>query len=241
MNGLSEGPTERLVPEPAPGSPLGRPKGVRLALTVVCLLFGLALVVQLRTESRLQPALSDNSPTDLEAIAADLYDSNTALQQEVDQLLTQRASGGAVEDAKRAAAEGELEKLREFNGLVRLNGPGVELVVDAVLRPADLEDLLNELRNAGAEAIAIDGQRVVYNTAIGAAADQPTVNGVPVSAPLRIDALGASDVLERALARKGGMLAYLKTAYPRATIELTPKSELTLPPYSGTPPIQAEK
>ncbi len=210
----------------------------RLGLTIVCLLFGIGVMVQFRTQSRLSQTTAVDSSTNLAAMAGDLYDSNTALRQEVSQLQAQQSTEAQSYDANQATAMAdELKQLRTFNGVVPVTGPGVVLTIDTALQPVDLEDLLNEFRNAGAEAIAIDGQRVVYNTAITSVGPQLYVNAQPINAPITIAATGSTEVLDRALARKGGMLGYLKTTYPNARIDLTPSDSVTLPAYQPALPI----
>ncbi len=211
----------------------------QVTLAVVCLLFGIALMMQLRTQNRLRQAATGESSTDLAAIAGDLYDNNTTLRLEVDKLLRQQLTyQEAASSNKQIDMQREVQQLQTFNGVVPVTGPGVELSVDGALRPVDLEDLLNEIRNAGAEAIAINDQRVVYNTSIGGTPGHVTVNGVDVTRPLVIDAIGAPDVLDRALDRKGGMLSYLKTAYPDARLNLSEQQSLRLPAYGAALPLK---
>ncbi len=205
----------------------------KVGLTVVCLLFGIALMVQFRTESRLRQVTSGDSTADLEAIAGSLYDSNSALRQEVDSLLAQRSSVERAPDAAETAGlTAELQRLRAFNGDTPVSGPGVEIVLDADIRPVDVLDLVNELRNAGAEAIAIGDQRVVFNTGIGGTPGHLLVNQTWQMRPTVIEAIGAPEVLDRALARKGGLLSYLRTSYPHATITLQTREALTLPAFT---------
>lgn len=211
----------------------------QVTLAIVCLLFGIALMMQLRTQNRLRQAATGESSTDLAAIAGDLYDNNTTLRLEVDKLLSQQLTyQEAASSNKQIDMQREVQQLQTFNGVVPVTGPGVELSVDGALRPVDLEDLLNEIRNAGAEAIAIDDQRVVYNTSVGGTPGHVKVNGVEVTRPLVIDAIGAPDVLDRALARKGGMLSYLKTAYPDARLNLSEQQSLRLPAYGAALPLK---
>ena len=215
------------------------PRG-NIALTVVCLIFGMALMVQLRTESHLGNVGSADGETDLAAIAADLYDSNTSLRDELDQLRAHRnAIANAREDIRTEEMRAELVQLQAFNGNVPVQGPGIQLIVDAKIRPVDLQDLLNELRNAGAEAIAIGDERVVYSTSIGGTNDVLLVNGKQATVPLVIRATGSPDVLDRALSRKGGMVSYLQTAYPNGHITLEQATRLSLPAYSAQFPIRA--
>ena len=211
----------------------------QISLAIVCLLFGMALMAQLRTQNRLRQSGDGESTTDLVAISADLYDSNTTLRQEVDKLAAQQATyEQSVGSTKQTELQSEVQRLESFNGVVPVTGPGIELTVDAELRPADIEDLLNELRNAGAEAIEIGGQRVVFNTAIGGTPGSVTVNGVVVTSPIVFDAIGAPQVLGRALDRKGGMLSYLRTAYPQAHVSLVQHDSLVLPAYTASLPLR---
>ena len=95
------------------------------------------------------------------------------------------------------------------------------------------------MRNAGAEAIAIGDQRVVYSTAIAGSSDRLLVNGNPIVRPVVIRATGSPDVLDRALTRKGGMVSYLQTSYPTGQITVTQATRLILPAYAGTFSIRA--
>src|SRR5579875_24000 len=211
----------------------------QLALAVVCLLFGMALMVQIRTQNRLRETPPGQSSSDLAAIAADLYDSNLSLRQEVDKLLAQQATDGQSSASNDTAdLQQEIDRLAAFNGIVAVTGPGIELTIDAAIRPVDVEDLLNVIRNAGAEAIAIGDQRVVFNTAIGGSPGLVTVNGIVVRRPVVFRAIGSADVLDRALDRKGGMLSYLRTAYPQAHITLVEREQISLPAYRGTLPVR---
>ncbi|HVC34032.1 MAG TPA: DUF881 domain-containing protein [Chloroflexota bacterium] len=217
-----------------------KPRRSQIGLAIVCLLFGMALMMQLRTQNRLRQATSGDSSTDLASIAGDLYDSNTTLRQEVDQLLGQQvAYDRSPGSDKQVQVQQEVQDLETFNGVVPVTGPGVELTIDAALRPVDVQDLLNEIRNAGAEAISIGGQRVVYNTAVAGGPGRVTVNGVTVSMPVVFEAIGAPDVLDRALDRKGGMLSYLRTSYPHAQVILAEHNSLLLPAFTSSLPLKA--
>src|SRR5207237_739554 len=146
-----------------------------------------------------------DSANDLAAIAGNLYDSNTTLRAEVAQLQDQqRAQDRNSDTSSQEQSTAELERLRAFNGVVPISGPGVTLTIDANVRSVDLIDLLNEFRNAGAEAISIGDQRVVYNTGITQTGSQLFVNRRPIAVPIVFKATGPTDVLDRALARKGG-------------------------------------
>lgn len=211
----------------------------QLTLAIVSFLFGIALMMQLRTQNRLRQATTVESSSDLAAIAGDLYDNNTTLRLEVDKLLNQQLTyQESAASNKQDEMRKEVQQLQTFNGVVPVTGPGIELTIDGALRPVDVQDLLNEIRNAGAEAISIGDRRIVYNTSIGGAPGHVTVDGTVVTSPIVFSAIGAPDVLDRALARKGGMLSYLKTAYPNARVDLTEQQTLVLPAYPAPLPLR---
>jgi uncharacterized protein YlxW (UPF0749 family) len=128
-----------------------------------------------------------------------------------------------------AAMVRDLNKLRVVNGLVETSGPGVQLTASANLRPEDLQDLINELRNAGAEAIALNGHRVIVSTAIHESGGAVYLDEDPVAPTYVLVAIGQPDTLERALLRKGGLITYLQNNYPDATIAVLKRTTMTLP------------
>jgi len=90
-------------------------------------------------------------------------------------------------------------------GLTDVAGPGVEVVLrDSTrtardpslqgalrIRDTDLQLVVNALWSTGAEAVAVNGQRLVATTAIRLAGDTITVNLRPLITPYRVLAVGA--------------------------------------------------
>jgi len=90
-------------------------------------------------------------------------------------------------------------------GLAAVQGPGVQVVLrdsartarnptlrDALrIRDTDLQLVVNSLWEAGAEAVAINGQRLVATSAVRIAGDTVTVNFRPLTSPYRVVAIGA--------------------------------------------------
>ena len=74
----------------------------------------------------------------------------------------------------------------------------------------DILSILNELNVAGAEAIAINGQRIVSTSAVRCAGSVVNVNDVKIAAPFVITAIGDPDILEAALVFPGGVVDSLK-------------------------------
>lgn len=126
------------------------------------------------------------------------------------------------------------------NGTVAARGPGITVTVgdgpDAATDPAafvqdaDLQMLVNALWSAGAEAIAINGQRLTSTTAIRSAGSAILVDLVGVAGPYEVVALGDQNGLETGLARSSAaqQLSTLGSQYGIKT-NVTRDEELLVP------------
>lgn len=209
------------------------PSGKRIvyvSLTVICLGLGLLLVIQLRTQrASQQPGNSE----DWEYVVAELIEGNGRLREEIESLELQLTElqdiegGGALLES----LVDEVNRLRIANGLLEVSGPGVELEISGSVSVLDLHDLLNELRNAGAEALALNGQRIVAWTAIGTDGELVTVDGRPVEPPYRLEAIGSAHTMDAALTRPGGLVESLQQVRPGVSVTVSQRKELTLAVY----------
>ena len=208
---------------------------VRLSLVAVCIFLGMLLVVQLRTQSDIQQAARRE---DWSYVVAELIDSNTRLREEIEALQAQLVE---IRDVEAGAAILELlvddtNNLRIANGLVEVSGPGIEVMIADAISVLDLHDLINELRNAGAEALALNGQRLVVWSAISTDGQHVTVDGQPVQAPYHLEAIGNAHTLEAALVRPGGLVNMLHEAQDGLAITVEQRQRITLTVYRQ--PIQ---
>lgn len=205
---------------------------VPLALTVVCFILGLLLAAQYQAQNRSLRGASAPSGADQAAIIASLYENNLALRREVASLQAkiaeheQSLSQVDLEEAVRA-----LNRLRLVNGLSEVSGPGVVVTINGAIRPQEMLDLVNELRNAGAEALALNEERIVAHTAFSGDAQQLLVNRRPLRPPYVLRAIGHADTLERALLRKGGLVVYLESTYTGLRIHVAKQTATTVPLY----------
>lgn len=203
---------------------------VYLSLTLVCLVLGLLLVIQLRSQHDIRQAASSAG---WGFVVADLIDSNLRLRAEVEALQAQLDQFQEVEGggALLESLVDEVNHLRVINGLVAVSGPGIEVAIEGSISVLDLHDLINELRNAGAEALALNGQRIVAWSAVGSDGEHVTVDGQPVHAPYYLEAIGHAQTLEVALNRPGGLVHLLQQARTGASIAVSKRDRLALPVY----------
>ena len=202
---------------------------VRLSLTTVCLVLGLLSAVQLRSHQSVQPILIEG----WDYAVADLIDSNARLRAEIASLEQELGDLRQVENsvAMLQSLVDDTNRLRIANGLVAVSGPGVEVVATGPVSVLDLHDMINELRNAGAEGLALNDQRLVSWSAISSDGLYMTVDSQPAAPPYRLEAIGDAGNLETALLRPGGLISLVLQADPRIEIEVRVRDKVTLPVY----------
>jgi uncharacterized protein YlxW (UPF0749 family) len=155
-----------------------------------------------------------------------------------DRLRAARGDTGEAEDVARQRAE----QLAVLAGSVGATGPGVRLTIDdpsGVVDAGLVLDVLQELREAGAEAIVVDDTaRVVAQTYVLDDADGLRIGGRQVSSPYVIDVIGDPATLEEAVTFRGGVVDLLQARGAKAavarreTITITALADVRTPEYA---------
>jgi uncharacterized protein YlxW (UPF0749 family) len=199
-------------------------------LTIVCVALGMLVMGQLRSTGRAASIALTSS--DQAIVLVSLVESNSALRMEVEEL---QANLARLEAANReetsAALAAELNRLLVVSGDAEVTGPGVRVDVSGQINPLDMQDLINELRNSGAEAIAIDRQRVVVRSVVAREGADLTLDGQRLIPPYALEAIGNPDTIEKALLRRGGLVSLLEYAYPGLKVTVTVVDNLRLAAY----------
>lgn len=141
----------------------------------------------------------------------------------------------------------DLEKYKMSSGVVDVKGPGVIINIDDPL-PAEgfveqgsvimdnyelLLRLVNKLKDAGAEAISINEQRIVATTEISLAGSNVNINGVPTAPPYAVKAIGNPDTIESAITIKYGIVYEMRNKEQYGLrVDIKKKNEITVPRYS---------
>jgi uncharacterized protein YlxW (UPF0749 family) len=181
---------------------------------VLTLLLGFAFTVQVRNSDDDQ-VLAGAREEDLVRILDETTSRNVRLR---DQIADQRSAlrQFTSSDSETAAALEEAQdratSLGILNGTAAAHGPGLRLTVrdpDDELRVADLLDVIQELRGAGAETMQIDGVRVGLTTAVTGTPGRLLVDGRPTTAPYEVLVLGSPQNMETALNIPGGVVQHI--------------------------------
>ena len=140
----------------------------------------------------------------------------------------------------------DLERYKMLAGVLDVNGPGIVITLDD---PSPMEDveydqyseimthfelllgLVNRLKEAGAEAVSINGHRVVTMTEIVLAGDNVNINSKPTAPPYKVMAIGDPDTMESAITIKHGIISNIKEYSIRVSIEK--RDDITINRYNG--------
>lgn len=212
-----------------------RSRSAQFSVTILCFFLGLLLVAQFRAQRVTSGSLLLASTADQLMIINSLVENNIRLREEMAALQEQ------LSEYKQAAGRGALEALVEelnrvkiINGLVEVWGPGVEVMIDGPISVLDMQDLINELRNAGAEALTVNGERLILYSAIASTKDGGiSINGTRLSRPYILQAIGHPETMETALLRQGGLIAVLQRNYAGLIVSVAKREEMILPVYKG--------
>lgn len=209
---------------------------------VLCAVLGFAIVVQVQQSST--DRLSALRQDDLVRLLDEVTQRSEQLESEVNRLETSRdelrSGSGQAQAAvdlaeQRAATEGIL------SGRLPAQGPGIEIEISegsGRLEGSDLFNVLEELRNAGAEAMEVNGVRLVTSSYFADRDGRIVVDGTPVASPYRWTVIGDPSTLDRALEIPGGALATVRTKGAQATttqhdqVEVTSVKELADPQFA---------
>ncbi|WP_442809296.1 DUF881 domain-containing protein [Streptomyces sp. NBC_01218] len=222
-------------PSPEPGRLSGRqrlraglwpPRVTRAQLVVALLLFGLGLglAIQVRSNND-DSALRGARQEDLVRILDEVDDRTQRLEDEKQRLGAQLTELENSSDQAEEARKQTLEKERQLGilaGTVAAHGPGITLTIEdptASVAPDMLLDAVQELRAAGAEAIQVNGVRVVASTYFSGEAGAVKVDGHAVGAPYAFKVIGRPQDLEPALNIPGGVVQTLEKEQATAVVE----------------------
>jgi uncharacterized protein YlxW (UPF0749 family) len=217
----------------------------QLTIAAVAFVLGLLVVVQLRSQAG-DPGLAQLSTQDLTVLVANLNARNDQLRREgssLDSDLATLNQNHARGDVSVDEITSDLERVRAYAGLDPVAGPGVTISISGPIDGAGVEELINELRNAGAEAIAVGGIRVATGVVVSGAPGEMQVDGTPLGADgFELAAIGAPDKLTGSLTRSGGVIAQLAATQADVLVTVTPVDRLelaattrTLVPAHGRP------
>lgn len=225
----------------------------RFVLTAVCVSIGVLLAVQIRSAGNLTSAVPDLRTSEMRVMLMDAMRQNQILQEDLAELRRK------VRNYELSLTEGEgalgllrteLDRARLLAGITPVRGPGLIITLSDSKRPPvhgddptlfiihdeDILKLVNVLRAAGAEALSVNGERLLASTEIHCAGPAISINNTRVAAPFEITAIGNPAAMESSLRMRGGIVETL--GYFGMEIAITQHTTLEVPGF--TRPLRFE-
>lgn len=185
---------------------------ITITIGIMCFILTMLIFMQVKT-------ISQTNISELEIMReSELKTEITSLKTKHEEVVTKiQETNEKILEYENAAIEGEeaselLEKeLKETQDLLGKNavtGEGIIIQMSNMgsskINAGDLLNLVNTLKNAGAEAISINEQRIVYDTYIVNinGTNYITINGEYIVSPYTIKAIGNTTYLESSVAQK---------------------------------------
>lgn len=226
-----------------------RRKRGELAVVAAFAVLGFLLAVQLKSV-KLNTAVDAASAGRLETLQ-ELYN-DVANERDAAKLQLEDAQR-ELEEYRSAAASGEgsealkaeVDRLSVMAGLTDVEGPGVMVIMndskaenttgdeaDYLIHDSDLLSVINELRDAGAQAISFNGERILATSEVRCAGSVVMVNGKRFAAPFILYAIGDSTTLYNALTMRNGVVDVLSQW--KIDVRVSMSNQLLIEKYTGS-------
>ena len=239
-----------------------------LSLTGVCFVFGMLLAMQIRAQQRVLARRDSDkiTPMQVQSEMQSLHKrldresaGRVAAQAKLTALQKQLASVATGFGTRSTALQKQMQDLQAIAGLTPVKGPGIVITMTdnpqaaaaggntaflpGIVHDFDLLQVVNELRSAKAEAIAVKGAdgspiRITGFTAIRCVGPVININGEVVAPPFRIEAIGAPQTLASALKTPDGIIDKLSQLFP---IKVRESDNLQLPASENAPKMRVSK
>lgn len=199
-----------------------RPTRANAFALLLALLLGFALATQVR-QTQAQ-GLEDLRQDELVRILDDVTQNGNRLDDEVAELESTRdglAEGEEDSPEAIAAAQERADALGILSGAQAATGPGITLTItddDGEVDAATLLDAVQELRDAGAEAMQVGDVRIVASTSFADDGDTITADGTKLTPPYRFTVIGDPQTMSAAMEIPGGVSESVRTKGGEATV-----------------------
>ena len=223
-------------------------KGVQVTIAMICIVLGLMLGVQFKSvktnnASDVGQSRAEEAQIRLKETSAKLDETEKKLKEYQDAVLKDNNTTQVVKK--------DIQQLKMAAGLVSVRGKGIIITLNdnktaskALGQPGqfeqyaenylvhdrDIQVLVNELRAIGAEAISVNGQRLVSKSEIRCVGPTILINNTKVAVPFEVKVIGNPESLENSLGMPGGVIesweSYLK-------VNIKKQNDITIPKYDG--------
>lgn len=220
-------------------------KQVAITLGVMCLILVFCIMVQLNTiedaTNTVGQSNRDNRLKDEVLKWKEKYDRTySQLERAENELEIQRQTSTGADETS-VSKQQRLKELNTYLGLTDVTGKGIIITLHDntsskfvtsrdLIHDGDLREVISEIKNIGADAISINGQRIVQSTVISCAGAVVQINGEAIGAPFVIEVIGNNDMYYNIL-RPGSFLN--KMLDDGIEVKIDKSDNLTIEKYNG--------
>lgn len=222
-----------------------------ILITLICFIIGFTATLQIKSVWRNNAVMDSTTSSRLATLQSEvlkLSQQNMELQEQANayknDLERFRSEASESSDYSKILSE-DLEKAQLAAGITDVTGPGIIITInDSTVRRAnsdaaqaetihdsDLLMLINELRNAEAEAISLNGQRIISTTEIRCSGSSVTVNNIRCYAPFIVKAIGSYSKMNSTLNMPEGFMDTM--TYWNIPVEVKRADNLAIAGYAG--------
>lgn len=226
---------------------------IALTLGLVCFVLTIGISIQLKTvddsNSTVSQTLTNNELRDQVLKFKEKYDKATVELEESEKKLEEIRLQSTQNDSSAINKDEEIKLDNALLGLTDVTGSGIVLTLsdnssarksnigaldnieNYLVHAIDLLEVVNVLKNGGAEAISINGQRITNFSDIYCAGNVIQVNGQKIGSPLEIKAIGSPELLYGALSIPGGYIQLLEDT--GVIVKIQKEENITINKYDG--------
>lgn len=206
---------------------------------VICFILSFSIVLQIRTlQSSNSPFLkieADNELRDEVLKLKEKYDNASKQLEKSEKKLVKVREKAVSNDEDANFKQEQIKNNNEVIGLTDITGQGVIITIktkqiDNQVKE-DLDAIINEIKNSGAEAISINDERIIFNSSIVCVENNIEINGAVIQSPFEIKAIGDSKLIYNDLMRPGGYIELINDRTQK--IEVVKVNRITIKKFNG--------
>ena len=223
---------------------------ISILLGTMCLFLTMGIVVQIKTVSNssttVGKTLVENELRDSVLRWKQKYENAYETLETKEDELNELRDNVSSKDTNYSGLSNKLYNYNLLLGNTELIGKGVIVTLedgdssvlkgfakDYIVHDGDILEIVNALKNAGAEAISVNGQRIVSSTSITCVGNVILINGEKIGAPFVIKAIGSPISLYSSLKIPRGYLELVEEAGVKVKLEQVDKETIVVPKYEG--------
>lgn len=225
-------------------------KKVAIILGIMCFLLTVGICIQMQTVNKSYTAVgrtkTENDLRDNVLRFKEKYDNTYERLNRREKDLEKLREKVTKNDEISEVTKENVNKYSSLLGFTELIGKGLIITIKdaenvyaklnpnmAVVHDGDLLEVVNALKNAGAEAISINNQRITNLTSITCVGNVVKINGEKVSVPYVINAIGLPEKLYGSITMPGSYIKQLEDDGIQVTIDRVDKETIIVPKYDG--------